>query len=656
MIIALLTGVFPVVAASAQELLPLKDLPLSRLEQRLTEIDTELAGLARYSLRSGTGVIGYHSRFHEDEFHREWIQINFEAEHPLDEVVLVPVIRRDTQTGFQADGFPKNFRLIAGTANDPVGQVLAEYTDEPSILPRIAPLAIPCEGVMASWVRLEADRLCLRAFDERFVLQLSEIMVFSHQENVALHQTVTSKSNRRDGLAWGERFVVDGFVPYLMDAAEGKKSVAFVARIASNALPSLTIDLGTCMSVSRLHLHAIETSDFLPQALTSDFGTPRRMYLEGANEPDFSDAETVITLDLDSTYQTSPIMAWTFPEVSKRYFRLNIVAPGTDPLSPARAARVGFAEIELFSKGKNVALGKTTTASGMQELTRFRRSLNALTDGHNIYGTILPMRDWMNELARRHDLETERPSVLAELNRRYARQKQNLTRMKWLAALLGAGGLFTLLLDRILRMQEVTRIRERFAADLHDELGANLHTIGLLSDLAEQSRDDPRELSMLHQRIRAVTERTHTAMHHCTALQEASALYAGLRADMERAAQRIMAKLQHDIRIEGEEYIEQLKPRTRMDLFLFYKECLVNISRHSGATEFATHVQASPREIHLTVSDNGHGIETSQGNGVPKSLKRRARLLGARITVDGPATGGTCVTLKLETRKWGLRR
>jgi len=127
---------------------------------------------------------------------------------------------------------------------------------------------------------------------------------------------------------------------------------------------------------------------------------------------------------------------------------------------------------------------------------------------------------------------------------------------------------------------------------------------------------------MLHQRIRAVTERTGTAMRHCTAMQEASGLYAGLRADMERAAVRIMAQLEHDISVEGEEFLEQLKPRTRVDLFLFYKECLVNISRHSGATQFSTRLRAGPREIHLAVRDNGHPTISST---TTSSCRRPAR-------------------------------
>jgi signal transduction histidine kinase len=196
-------------------------------------------------------------------------------------------------------------------------------------------------------------------------------------------------------------------------------------------------------------------------------------------------------------------------------------------------------------------------------------------------------------------------------------------------------------------------MKERFAADLHDELGANLHTIGLLSDLAEESAVSPEELSILHQRIRNVTERTGIAMRHCANLIEASSLDSGLRANFERASRRILAKLENSISITGEEHLEKLSARTRFDLFLFFNECLVNISRHAEATQFSTELRADSHEIKLSVSDNGRGIFHPKVNGIPKSLKRRARLLGAKLNVDSPENGGTRINLQLRTRKWG---
>jgi signal transduction histidine kinase len=629
----------------------LHTLSLSRLEQRLAAVDAELTTLARYNLRSDTGAVGYRSNSYKTEFQREWIQIDFESPHRLDEIVVVPMIRRDARDGFQADGFPKHFRVIAGTAGDPTGQVIATYTNAQEFLPRIAPLCIPCEGITASWIRIEADRLSLRSYDRQFVFQLSEIMAFSGEKNVALHQSVTSGSNWRDEYAWDKRFAVDGFVPYMMDAAEGERSVAFVCRIAEDASPTLTVDLGAPTGVSRLHLHAIETSDFIPQPYGLDFGIPRRMRLEGANRPDFADAETLLDLHLDSIYDMSPLMMWSFPEATCRYLRLRILTPPDDPLPPPKGPRFGFAEIELFGNNGNILAGKEIKLSGTMPLGEGLRTADLLTNGRNIYGNILPLREWMRQLARRHDLEAERPRIESELRRRYKRQAVNVRFLGWLSALLAAGIGFTILMDRLLRLRQVRRMEQRIAADLHDELGANLHTIGLLSDLAENAKNNPDQLAMHHQRIRAVTERSGIAVRNCTNMFASKALYEGLIVDMQRVAQRIMANLDHELSIEGEEYIHQLRPRTCFDLFLFYKECLVNISRHSGATRFSTRLKITPREIQLTVSDNGRGFTAREDDGIPASLKRRAKLLGAQLISDTPPDGGAVIHLNLKLRK-----
>jgi len=222
--------------------------------------------------------------------------------------------------------------------------------------------------------------------------------------------------------------------------------------------------------------------------------------------------------------------------------------------------------------------------------------------------------------------------------------------------LLGFGICITLLIDRITRLRQVARIKERLAADLHDELGADLHTIGLLSDLAGETTNGSEESRSFHQRIREVTQQTGIALRHCTDMLAADGLFIGLVADMQRASERIMAKLEHDIDIQGEEQLNRLKPRTRVDLLLFYKECLVNISRHSSATKFITRLTADDKVIHLSVSDNGRGLVASEGDGIPNSLKRRARLLGAKITAESLAAGGTRISLKLPTRRWGRRK
>lgn len=642
----LLTGILaPAFAAPSQG-----ELSVGRLEQRLLEIDGRLAGLANYHLGGGVGAIGSRSRAHDVPGVAEWIEVDFGDTAPLDEVVLVPAIRRDGGNGFAADGFPRAFRLLAGTGADRVGRVIAEFSEGDGLLPRIAPLVVPCPGVVASWIRVEATLLSRREFDSKFVLQFSEILAFSGEENMALHQRARYPASHEPSTApgWPDSAVVDGFLPYLMAAADGEKSVAYLKTPGAGGAPALTVDLGSSQPLSRLHLHAVDQSDTVPQAFAGDIGIPRVLRVEGANSPDFSAARLLVELRHDSIYDVGPILVRRFPVTNCRYVRLVAVELNGDPLSGAGSGRLGFAEIELFAEGRNVALNRPVAASFKSEDTV--RSLSSLTDGRNFYGTILPLRTWLNQLAERHALERERPLVSAELTRRYVRQKAIVTGLGGLAAVLACGVIVIVFVNRARQQRAIEQTRKRIAADLHDELGADLHAIGLLGDLAGAARASPERLDDLLQRMRALTERTGKAARHCTNLLEAEELHGDLVSDVRHAANRILADLEHRIEFEGEDRLRQLRPRKRIDLLLFYQECLINVIRHSGATTVHTRLAAAAGWIRLSVTDNGRGLDGV----VPASLKRRARLLGASVESGSPGPRGTRIVLSLKERWVGF--
>ena len=627
-----------------------EDLSLTLLEARLHEIDGQLAQLANYNLGGGVGAIGSRSRGYDTPEQDEWVEIEFGDAVPLDQVVVVPAIRRDGVNGFQADGFPVAFRLRAGVSGDRIGKIVGAFTSGDGLLPRIAPVVIPCHGVKASWIRLEATVLSRREFDAKFVLQFSEILAFSGEENAALHRPVKFGGGRESTPApgWPEAGVVDGFLPYLMATAAGAKSVAYLSSTELGERPTLTIDLGASYPLSRLHLHAVDQSDTVPQTHVGDLGIPQVLRVEGADAADFSDARLLVESRYATLYDVGPVLTEKFSEVSCRYVRLVAVRMNRDAPFRAGPPRFGFAEIELFSQGRNVALGRPVTANFNTDGTA--RSLANLTDGRNFYGEILPFRTWLDQLALRHELERQRPLVSAELRRRYAEQKINITRLTSLAAVLALGVVVIVLVNRSRQQRAVEDTRKRIAADLHDELGADLHAIGLLSDLALSARAAPERLGDLLQRMRSLTERTGKAARHCTNLLEAEDLHGDLVNDMRHAATRILADLEHSIEFEGEAELRQLSPRKRIDLLLFYQESLINIIRHSGATCAHTRLSAAEGAITLTVTDNGRGLDGQ----VPASLNRRARLLGAEVKAGPSEVKGASIVLRFKRRRFGF--
>ena len=334
-----------------------------------------------------------------------------------------------------------------------------------------------------------------------------------------------------------------------------------------------------------------------------------------------------------------------FPEAHCRFIRFIIL--DAQPIVSLRSETDNFAlaEIEVLSNSQNLARGAPVTASSNLQ---FRRgTLEQMTDGSNYDGTILPLREWMNQLARRHDLEIERPLVLAQLNRGYARQQTHLRRLIGLVAVLTVGTVISILMSRLIYLRRLNEFRTRIAADLHDELGANVHTIGLLSDAAKVAHDTDEEWQMLHERIRTLSTRTGLAIRDFANIAHTEGLYQGLVEDMRRAEERILAQFDHRLEISGEELLERLKPRTHVDLFLFYKECLINICRHANATQAHTQLTVTPKRIVLTVSDNGKGLV---GKDLPAALKRRAWLLRGKLTVEDNPEGGSSIQLQLRHR------
>lgn len=644
------------------------------LEQRLSEIDSKLNKVAHLSLRSGSGSIGYRSNGYSDPDNQEWVKIQLTEARTIEEVILVPTLSRSSQSGFHADAFPKEIRIWAGTDEDPKGQLVGTFYGESGTLPRIAPLPLKINSTTASWIRIEATQMSRRDFDGKFCLQLSEVMVFSSQENIALHQTVfTSSDSRENSGAWSKEYLTDGHTPFLMDAANGEHSSAYLG--THMAPPALTIDLERAYPLSQVYFHAMETSDTIPTALAGVYGMPNHLKIEGANRSDFSDAVLLLEVVRENLNESGPIMMWPLPDISCRFVRISGIITFADVPSlnnqssdneqarrrkvsvssvPVYLSWIGFSEIELMSQGENIALNKPFTALNIT--TKPGRDIKALSDGRNFYGSIFTIHEWMSQLAERHDLELERGVVIAELALRYAKQKQTLSRLIWLAATLTVVIFIIIYVERKLHRHRLANVKQRFAADLHDEIGANLHTIKLTSQLISKRSDQlPKEINQLTERIQVIAERTNRAIRHVTNIQTSTTPFTCLADELKRIAERILIGVESQFKVVGEQNIGQLNPRRHNDLLLLYQECLINICRHSSASEVGTFLTASQNHIELIVNDNGTGMAQDRHNQIPPSLSRRAKLLGAKIRIESSQGNGTKVVVNLRRRS-RLRR
>ncbi|WP_411845108.1 ATP-binding protein [Roseibacillus persicicus] len=650
--LALLCEVFGAVGVLAAK--PLNEASISELEERRDSIRAELEQLAVLTLRTGAmGTSGYRSFPQEQpEIEGEWLRVDFDEE-AIDEVVLVPTLwRYDDEVGYLSDGFPEAFRVVAGLPGEDEGTVVAVYDSSNNLLPRVAPVVVPLGGMVASWVRIEPTLLTRRRRDLRYIFQLSEILVFSGEKNIALHQKVTCASDvpLSDGI-WKPDRVTDGGMPYLMDSSRGSERSAHFQESSED--PSLTLDLEEEYLISTIHLHGAYQSKSAPPEFNVNRGIPSLLIVEGANQADFSDSTLLLKHQFRSIGEFAPILMWNIPPTECRYVRISSGSfdeKMANTSSYQGSEKIGFAEVEFFSGGTNIAFEKGPP-EGSEITGESRKSLAKLTDGHNIYGFILPIRSWMNQLARRHDLEVELALVNPRLDELYGRQKASLLLLKRLTIALVCLVAATILIGRHLRLRQAARIKERFTADLHDHVGASLHAIGILSSHTKDIVDSPDKLAMALGEIEAMTHRASEATRYLCSQHMAKEAHENLLADLRRTAGRMIANLSYTFTVEGESYLQQLSPRMRSDFFLFFKECLINVNRHADATEVTILIEADSREVHLSICDNGCGIEERAEGTVPPSLARRARYLRSTVKIKTPPDGGSCISLVLRNRR-----
>ena len=199
------------------------------------------------------------------------------------------------------------------------------------------------------------------------------------------------------------------------------------------------------------------------------------------------------------------------------------------------------------------------------------------------------------------------------------------------------------------RIAELERLRLRIAADLHDELGSNLASIALLSQMEEKSGDAAKnDLTEIHRIALGTANSIREIVWFINPDYDS---FADMISRMKEVASTMLVGTKYQFVTPTTPSSRRLSLDFRRNIFLIFKEILHNIAKHSRATHVEIEVREERGEFWMRITDNGVGFDeqsTRRGNGL-KNLKLRMAQLGGTIQIDSEPRKGTsiCVVVSI---------
>ena|SRR5579871_897751 len=213
---------------------------------------------------------------------------------------------------------------------------------------------------------------------------------------------------------------------------------------------------------------------------------------------------------------------------------------------------------------------------------------------------------------------------------------------------------------RVTQMMRLERMRTAIATDLHDDIGASLSQIAILSEVARVGGNGEGRPGEPLERVATLARELVDSMGDIvwSIRSEPHGLDSLVRRMREFALDVLGSQgIEFELRTSPSGETIQLSLQTRRELFLIFKECIHNVSRHSACTAVKAVLKVLDREIELTVEDNGRGLNpagkppgSTGGNGIP-GMRSRAESLGGRMQLASKPGEGCAVAIHLPRRR-----
>ncbi|BDS07803.1 hypothetical protein NT6N_28430 [Oceaniferula spumae] len=595
---------------------------------------------------------GYLSERHPtgsgDKPMEEWIHIQLHDQHSLriEGIALIPACYPELSID-KNYGFPRRFKIDVYSAKEPEKAItVVDWTQQDFPDPGLSPVNFTFPSMGVQRVKITVTKGA-RDGDTQF-FALDELMIFRAGNNMILPsaRSITASSSTETAPFWSLQYLTDHkqhLGKFLHAPQAVPDFIQYFDQVTTQNPPSqILIDLGSPQSIGRVELYAAS----IPDTPVPTVAMPVNYQIDLLN--DLNSNRVVASV----SHNGAPIHKMRSHPLSSeegRYLRVTINRLPRHRGRPVLALgeiRVigdeGYNQVNI-AKGKSISL---TNIPGEE-------SASLLVDGLTNGREIVPEKQYIAELAKRQIVEDALDNIQNQLiiaratrSERYWTIGITTTTLALFCIILGVLHL------KSSRSKAVREVQQQIAADLHDDISGNLGTISMISSRL-QSQTDPELTQEKLREIRHLSQESYISVKEIIWLTETGIiLISDILEQIKRTAQSILSECRVQYKFP-ENFQNSVVPlKARRNITLLVKEVLYNCAKYAKATTMVIQAEISDKQLRISMQDDGCGFDptsitdanSDSGRGL-SNMERRARLLGAELSIHSAPGEGTRITL-----------
>ncbi|MEO0452731.1 MAG: ATP-binding protein [Verrucomicrobiota bacterium] len=634
-----------------------------KLKDKISDVKAEMSALPKLPPQTLPWTLGFYHHHDQKSTEPFELTIEFPAASPVDTVALIPALRFTRNRQQSSFGFPRRFKLdlygIDGTVTtvadfaDQNYPLTGVYVQEPHMF------FVDSDQVFAG-IRITVHEFTPGQYENRpETFALSEVFAFNGEHNVALNSQVSHNEAHtyRSGYVWTPAALVDGFMLHYPIDPSGRFDSEFFSK---RERIRLLFDFESKQPIDEVRIwpDLAKPNHNFPNAY--GVGFPQDIRLEVVDDPDDDEPRTIFASDPERNMRpgANPYSIRIVPTAS-RYFVLDLgnALEEFRTFNPSRSIRLS--EIQFLKQGKVVSGGlapkvgvlqgsQVETASNFLDQINGITKIRSLTDGRTSEGSILPLKQWLIDQAKRAKLQRRLTNLQKQLPAMMATEKQNI---RWATILSVAVTVILILIICVVILfarQNLYKIKQRLASDLHDEIGANINSVGqhieLALELKESNADGADQILRDALDVNQLTsEETRNLNEFLGDRRNDFSFLSRVR----RTAKIILRNTKCTFEFNEMDWFDQQPVLRKWDLMLFIKEALTNVAKHADASEVTIGTCRESGKVIVQIADNGRGIPDEQIP--PDQLHKRSLALKGHLDIKTSENNGTAISLGLKS-------